>query len=676
MLQLKFSWQYNGINILYIYKTRHLHISITNFRLRGLKAMSGYIESTRYIEYTDKMSQQTTPVNTNHNATSSIQIFNANLPKTQPSNLEIQETVSRTQTRKLDISELSDKYEDNPIAVLSELGIQFTDKQIAELEKSLKDKKHLQAFLTIVDKANLNPDDIMAAVKKSKEFKSSNIFKRGWNVIKTAFTDGVSEAWELAKSERVYYTQQLSTNMSEIREEREDFSSEGLADVADVCVQQPEIADETMHFVTVKSEPGKHAYTEEDVLSAAEFMSEKPHEAETFLANAQELESIKDENGKMKYQGSTIIKVDKRMVNNKELQPTMMKTAHKSDMTDEYLDNITYNLEQNPEMQCAIDYSLDAKNADGTDRFSAGSINSESNHLVDKNGDYCKSYTQNLQDLSGYSNLDSEDIVTIASNITSHPEIKNEVIKQIENGTMSGKEIADYSNSLAQSNQTTESSTSTNNQINATSNTTSGYKADEESIDSSEQSNTLNKEILEKATTPVIKEFLQQNNASEESIDTIETITDYESDGNISKVNYKRIYNFFGTMTDAILARIKKDPSFIDVIKEYNGNRIILQAMLENPELLNKIKAAGGNLSTSQLSSAIEACSDSSSTKVMIASLETGSVNSALKTTKRSKITNTKQDALEILLSTKSNSNKRNELEQLYGVGSNREFIC
>ena len=638
--------------------------------------MGGYLEGIKYIDYTDRNRQQVTAVNSNQNATSSIQIFNANLPKPQQTTQQ-SSTQTTIQKRNLDISLLAEKYEDNPIGVIQELGIEFSDEQIAELEKSLKDKKHLQSFLTIVDKSNLNSDDIMAAVKKSKEFKNSNIFKRGWNVLKTAFTDGVSEAWELAKSERVYYSQQLSTNMSEIREEREDFSSEGLADVADVCVQQPEIADETMHFVTVKSEPGKHAYTENDVLSAAEFMSEKPNEAGTFLANAQELESIRDENGKMKYQGSTIIKVDKRMVNNKELQPTMMKTAKKKDMTDEYLDNITYNLEQNPEMQGAIDYSLDAKNADGTDRFSAGSINSESNHLVDKNGDYCKSYTQNLQDLSGYVNLDSEDIVTIANNVTSHPEIKNEVIKQIENGTMSGKELAEYSTSLTKSTNSAEESGYVS-QSNTTSSENSTYQPETENNNQSESSNTeLQEKQIERITNSDIKAFVQPDKETErtENNSNLEFIDDAH-DGNISEANYYRMYNYFGTMTDEILARIKKDPSFIDFIKECNGNKIIIQAQLENPELLNKIKAAAGNLSTSQLSSAIEACSDSSSTKVMIASLETGSVNNALKTTKQSKITNTKQDTLEILLSTKSNSSKRNELEQLYGVGSNREFVC
>ena len=639
--------------------------------------MSGYIESTKYIEYTERTGQQTVSAVPAQNASSSIQIFNANLPKSQQTTQVelVKENTQTVQRRNLDISELTDKYEDNPIAVLKELGIEFSDKQIAELEKTLKDKKHLQAFLTIVDKANLNPDDIMAAVKKSKEFKSNNIFKRGWNVLKTVFTDGFSEAKKLAKSERVYYSEKLSTNMSTIRAERQDFSSEGLANVADICVQKPEIADETMHFVTVKSEPGKHAYTENDVMSAATFMSEKPNEAETFLANAQELESIRDENGRMKYQGSTIIKVDKRMVNNKELQPTMMKTAKKHDMTDEYLDNITYNLEQNPEMQGAIEYSLDAKNTDGTDRFTACSINAESNHLVDKNANYCASYTQNLQELSGYSNLNSEDIVTVANNVTSHPEIKNEVVQQIKSGTMSGKEIAEYSNNLTKTTNNTQ--TAPKAQSNTISNTNTSTESVAQTNNTTESRNRETQTQQKNVINPVrslIKPAVEVEQA-EESTDTGLTFIDDAEDGNISEANYYRMYNYFGTMTDAILAQIKKDPSFIDVIKACNGDKTIIQAQLDNPNLVNKIRSAS-RVSNSELSDILKICTDTSSTNVMLAALESGSVNQALKTTRQSKITNTKQDALDILTSTESNSYKQNELNQLYGVGTNREFVC
>ena len=106
--------------------------------------MSGYIEGTKYIEYTERTGQQTVSAVPAQNANSSIQIFNANLPKSQQTTQVelVKENTQTVQRRNLDISELTDKYEDNPIAVLKELGIEFSDKQIAELEKTLKDKKH------------------------------------------------------------------------------------------------------------------------------------------------------------------------------------------------------------------------------------------------------------------------------------------------------------------------------------------------------------------------------------------------------------------------------------------------------------------------------------------------------------------------------------------------------
>ena len=650
--------------------------------------MSGNINSIRYTEnYNTTIPERKTNIETGSQNISSVQVFGATLPKPNTTDLHESETSPDTQTvqtRNLDISGLSKKYEDNPIEVIKELGIEFNEKQVAELQNIIKDKKHLQAFLTIADKATLNSDDIMAAVKKSKEFKNSNVFKRGWNVLKTVFTDGFSEAKKLAKSERVYYSERLSTNMSVIRKERQDFSSEGLANIADVCVQKPEITEETMHFVMKKSEPSKHAYTENDVMSAAEFMSEKPNEAETFLANAQELESIRDENGRMKYKGSTIIRVDKRMVCNKELQPTMMKTAHKSDMTDEYLDNITYNLERNPEMQRALEYSLDAKKADGTDRFSACSINSESNHLVNKNSNYCASYTQNLQELAPYENITPESIVKIAGNITSHPETKNDIIAQIKSNNMSEAQIVEYSNNLAKTSSINEPQTAEHTAQTAAYNTTENIAKTQVSENSNTASplqevqraennnfeNFINNRLYFKSsiTNPIENE---DNRVNPNEFDYLEVV----KSGNISESDYQRIYNYFGTMTDALIAKIKKDPGFIEVIKACNGDKVIIEAELNNPGLVAKIRSAG-NPSNKQLRDILSVCTDTTSTNVMLAALETCSVNQAIKATRNSKITNTKQDALEILASTKSNTNKQNELEQLYGVGSNRQFVC
>ena len=128
-------------------------------------------------------------------------------------------------------------------------------------------------------------------------------------------------------------------------------------------------------------------------------------------------------------------------------------------------------------------------------------------------------------------------------------------------------------------------------------------------------------------------------------------------------------------MTDNLIAKIKKDPSFVEVIKACNGNKVIIEAELNNPGLVAKIRSAA-NPTNKQLSEILSVCTDNSSTNVMLAALEACSVNQAIKATRYSKITNTKQDALSILGSTKSNTNKQSELEQLYGVGTNREFVC
>ena len=644
--------------------------------------MSGNINNIKYIEYTE--SYNPTILKDEKENKSSIEIFNASLPQHDGKKVYEQNNTDYTvvtQRRDIDVSELTNEYEDNPIGVLSVLGIEFSDEQIAELKETLTDEKRLESFLTIVEKTNLNTDDIMAAVEKSKEFKNSGFFSRVWNVVKTTFTDGLSEAVDLAKSERVYYTDKLSTNMSEIRQERKDFSSEGLAGIADMCVREPEIKNETMHFVTAKAEKGKHIYTENDVTNAVEFMYEKPQEAPVFLENAQELESIKDADGKMKYTGSTIINVDKRMVNNKKLQPTMMKAAHKTDMTNEYLENITGNLEKNPEMQCAIDYSLDAKNPDGTDKLSAYSINCESNHLVTKSGEYCKSYTQNLQELSSYDNLSSEDIVTIANNITTHPEIKQEVMSHIESGNMSGSEVAEYTNQLVKETYNTENTASqsgysANNLQNTSANNSETQnkqsQTETQSTNNSTATSTItNKKPDIKLNTSASKD-INNNSQSKESIELLEEV----SDGKVSEQIYNTLYTYFGTMTDAIITKIQKDPGFIEVIKACNGNKVLIEAQLNNPGLINKIKAAAGNLTQTQLADAIMACSTKDNTNLVIAAFESCSANQALKTARQSKISNSQQDALEILTSTKSNSDKQNELEQLYGVGRNREFVA
>lgn len=631
--------------------------------------MSGYIEATKY--YNIEQNSGSGNINNKNTGASSIVVFNENL-QTNPNTIGRQE---------IDIDALSEKYKENPIGVIQELGVDFNEEQQRKLNTMLKDEKHLESFLVIVDKSNLNAEDIMAAMQKTNDFKGNNFFGRVWNVIKTTVKDGISEGVELARSESVYYANELSSTMSEIRTERKDFSAEGLANIADVCVTNPDIKDETMHFVTFEAKKGEYLYSEQDVLGAATFMAEKPDEAETFLANAQELESIKDENGNVKYKGSTIVNVDIRMVNNKELKPTMMKAAHKSDMTDEYLNNITYNLEQNPHMQEAIEFSLDAKNEDGTDRFSACSINYESNHLVDKDQDYCNTFTLNLQELTGYSNLSGEDIVSITANITSAPEIKNEIINMIKSGEYSGKEIAEYSTKLSGNTPITSTADSIDDTADSgTDNLTESYTVTTtpsftESAESTQNNSAGTDNSYKEKYEEVIKIL---NNLDKINITMPEESTDIDSDSetginiaekhNIHVGIYYKIYNYFGTMTDAILQQIKKDPGFIDVIKECNGNLTILKAQIENPSLVNKIKSAA-HVSNKDLEEILKLCTGQSDTNVMLAALNSAnSVNQAIKITRKSKINNTEDDALNILDSTKKNASKQLELQELYGI--------
>ena len=87
-----------------------------------------------------------------------------------------------------------------------------------------------------------------------------------------------------------------------------------------------------------------------------------------------------------------------------ELKSTMIHTAQKGDMTDNFLIGITDNLVENPEMQDALDIFLNLKDNDGKDRFSAKNIFDQSGYMVDKNAETIVSYTGETLYLSKYGN--------------------------------------------------------------------------------------------------------------------------------------------------------------------------------------------------------------------------------------------------------------------------------
>ena len=133
----------------------------------------------------------------------------------------------------------------------------------------------------------------------------------------------------------------------------------------------------------------------------------------------------------------------------------------------------------------------------------------------------------------------------------------------------------------------------------------------------------------------------------------------------------------YGTSAEKVLNAIEKDPTFIDLMKQYNGNQTIINSLVEDPYLIQKIKKTTSSLSINELADVIKLCTDSSSTEVMLAALESHNPQEAMMITKKSKIFNLKDDTLAILSkSNTSSDNKKNELEDLYFTGNrNKEII-
>jgi len=570
--------------------------------------------------------------------------------------------------KKIDIDELIDKYKKNPAEVIAELGFDFTEAEIKELKSLLKDKNALKTLLRIADKEYLTAKDAMAAFKSVLNEKPSNIFKRAWTWITTA-----------GKSERECRAENLSENMNAVRQIREEeFSTESVLSIGKVACKSENDKINVMHFVEQKATDGKFLYSEANVNDAVGYMQTNPDKVNEFIANTTELESIKDEKGNNKYTGDTNIGVGKSMTNNPELAPTMKKAAYKSDMNDEFLNNICSNLEKNPYMQQSIDFSLGAKNQDGTDRFSAVSINDESNHLVNKGQDYCTNYEANLKTLAKYNNLSSNDIIRIAENVTKNPEIMSDVINKIESGQMTGSEIADYSEKLV-----SNDSENLNNSTNSISSeaTTASSLVDESSIESSKNVNSeVQKDSNIGKTKSQIESFLGVKPLDNDELSKNSTtgkIVTIDGHSYNEAIIKEALNKTFGSLSGTILEAIKKDPDCINVIKQYCNNPKVLKAYLEEPEFVNKIKSTAGTLTNTELEDLIDLCSDNSSKSVMFLALSNGSVTEAIKITKNAKITNSKKDALAILSNkTTSSIAKKQQLYNLFGFEKNSEIVA
>lgn len=631
--------------------------------------MATYIEGSSIYSYRTSALAETKPVSsTQVNDEADTSLYQNTQASTQETTTKVKDR--RIKIRNIDKKDLVKRFKDNPIGVIQELGIELTPQELKQLQSLLTDKKSLQQFLNIVDKSNLTPQDLICALDHETKRKGSWFGKRWW----TRLTEG--------RTEHEINADNFSREMSEVRESRQDLSTNTVVDIADTNEANPENKENVMHFVEAKTTNGKAVYTEENVTDAVAYIKERPDDAGEFVSIATELESIVDENGVQKYTGTTMINVGKRSVENPKLKETNLKAAHKGDMTDEYLENITKNLFENPDMKYVIDYSLSAKNKDGSDKFSAGNINDESNQLVDKGLDFCNSYLENLQTLSKYGNLSSDDIIKITENVTAHPEIYNDVISKLESG-MSGSEVAEYSTQCAQAAQ--------NGSYNAPQ-TTAGINNTDTAPSFGSYSNTdienAQKEKMAKLNEEINNSAKNKQNNKFELILQLSEITDINEQNSSNTVQIagkyyakdklqQALYKLFGTISDGLLNKIIADPNFIETMKQYGGNKVILEALLKNPDIINKINTAAGSLSNKERAEIIGLCTDSGSTNIMLAALETGTVSDAIKTTKMAKITNAKDDTLAILTSNnKSNSNKKQELQQLYGINDKCNFMA
>ena len=611
----------------------------------------------------------------------SVKLWQQSLPEV--------ETINNTD---IDVSELVKQYKDSPINVLDVLGINFSEKEVQELKTMLTDKKELKSFLNLIkENEALKSSDILAAMRNVKEYTPKGFFKRIGNVFKTAFKEGIGEAFELAKSETVYFAGKLGKNMDDVRTERQDFSSNAVVDVAETMTKLPETKVNIMHFAAKSQKDGSKLYTEQDVLKAKNIIVNNIDAADDFTANAVELESIQTKSGNIKYKGSTIINVGEKMTNNPKVKPTMYAVAKKSDMTDDCLINTTSNLAQNYAMAESIEYLATAKDKNGNDRFTAQSVSDESAYLRDKNKDFCVTYHDNLLDFTPHPELSGNDIISITHNVTEHPEIKPQVIDAIKNN-LPNSQIREIARSMADNikksnNQPVVNQQARENEAGAqqTYRQESIQNTQPENKSASNQNvttpieNTFNRaQVVSKTYTSNLNpNIINISTAAYADTETIQEATVINGQVYERSTVLNALTKKYGASAEKVLNAIEKDPGFIELMKQYNGNQVIINALVEDPYLITKIKKAGGSLSVNEIADIVKLCTDATSTDVMLQALQNYSPAEAMKITRQSKIFNLKDDTLNILSKASStNTSKKSELEDLYMTGGKKEMIC
>lgn len=613
--------------------------------------------------------------------------------------------IEQIQSNFIDIEKLTEIYQTNPKEILNEFDF-FDDEDKKQLSSLINNKKDLNAFLTIANHESLNKDDIVAAMQKVDEKSSkglSGTITRATNVVKKAITDGIPEAIELAKSEKIYYSKQLSNNMDEVRKVRNDFSSEGLVDCADLFVSNEEIKNYAMHFVTKDEIAGKKLYDEDSVLKAIGIMAQSPEDAELFRNNAIELESIKDENGKIRYKGSTIVDVDAKMVEYKDLQPTMMKTAHKSDMNDEFLLGITDNLVQNPEMDYALNAFLDCKDSNGNDLFSARNLYTQSSYMVDKNQETIQKYCNNTLDLTQYPNVSGDDIVAAAGAVTNYPQSKQQVHSVLCSKSQNPNNNSVNSNNKAakhnilhtipiQSPQPVQPTQNTSNnniieenkdvvlhpqtQKTEKSKTTSQASAASNPINKKEEKtakqNINNNSHLKNTISQKITQVKTKSKGENEIENKIENRIENEIKNSKEQETQTKqelsqyLYKKYGASGDLIMQKLEKNPAFLSIIEKYGNNKEIIVSLIQNPNSINKITSMSPSITTDQLASFIKLCTSTEKTDTILKLIQNFGPQKALRLAEKASYSDNHKDILGILnQNTLKLENKKEQIENI-----------
>ena len=615
----------------------------------------------------------------------------------------------------------------NPSLLIDELGYDYAPEQRDYLLGVFHDKDDINAFLEIATNNELNQDDVYSAFKYIED-------EYGTDGVVNWLKDKVYKL-TTGKSRIENKAEKLADNMCDIRTVRGDeFATETVLSLGANMMTNENTKANIMHFVTANGNDNNFLYTENNVLDVNNYMMNHPNDVNKFLANILDMESIRDAEGRLKYTGDTNIYLGKIMTENAWLSPTLKIAAHKQDMNNEYLVNITDNLLATPEMLEPINYSLSAKNADGTDKFTAKAVSSESNHLLGKSMTYCFDYTKNLMLLSKYNKLVCDDIVVIANNITSSPQIANIVINQIENNFVSSSEIAAFStscvqtlalkashpisvqqnnniispnlavlaqtystqcknvddneldfvsnNKVLQGNERTDAEVCAevpNNVYNRTDSTENVEEVKSECLILSESTNKspeVPKDdsletplVVTKTINPKLKEKITTFYQKDKSV-----VFDEERDEQELKDRLKRK---FGAFSDEIFESIQKNPMTLELIKQYEYNPAVIKAIVETPDLVEKIKLLNSAVSNRELNEMILLCDSNKSTELILKSLENGDAISAIKITQKAKVSNAEDAALKILNDrTMSNILKRKKLDELFGIEKSNKFIA